>query len=270
MDSKRLRKIIAYSRENKARIETKIKEFYSYADMDNEKDWLNLMQIARPLFKKKGYIIIELPLADKEIGALCYKGDILGYMILNTALPKVNVNFALCHEIYHVFCQETECRNKVEWYMNEHYYEYEEEHAANLFAGMLLMPEQSYRFMFRKFQNEATEQDSQLTVLVKLMSYFEVPYMAALVRCYELELLEAGKVLEILIHADEHAIREEFMRLWLDDSILNATRKDDYNNLESMVALFGTIYEQENYVGEKTLKQVLKNMKVLYDNIKGE
>lgn len=64
---------------------------------------------------------MEIPFADKEIGALCYKGDALGYIVLNTSLPKVNVNFAICHELYHVFYQESEISSKAEFANN--YYE---------------------------------------------------------------------------------------------------------------------------------------------------
>lgn len=269
MDIRRFKKIIQYSRENKQYIESKVKDFYERSNMSSDKELLNLMQIVRPLFSEKNYLIIEMPFSDKEIGALCYKGDALGYMVLNTSLPKVNVNFALCHEIYHIFYQEKTYRQKVEL-VNEHYYEWEEEFAANLFAGMLLMPESSYRFMFRKFETENAEIEDSLTVIVKLMSYFEVPYMAALVRCYELDLLEAGEVLEKLISVDNEMIRSKFAELWLDDSILNATKKDDYVRLEDFVREFGNKFIEEDYLNERSLKKVLQNMQVLYDAIKGE
>ncbi len=47
-----------------------------------------------------------MPFNDKEIGALSYKGDGLGYVVINTSLPRVNSNFAIAHEIYHVFFSE--------------------------------------------------------------------------------------------------------------------------------------------------------------------
>lgn len=151
MNIERLRKIIKYSDANRCDMDSKLKNFYSFAGMSSDLEVLNIMQIVRPSFQKKGYLVFEIPFADKEIGALCYKGDALGYIVLNTSLPKVNINFALCHELFHVFYQETEFRPKVE-FANDCYYEHEEEYAANLFAGMLLMPEAGFRFMYNKFK----------------------------------------------------------------------------------------------------------------------
>lgn len=269
MDGQRFKEIIRYSNDNRSIMDNKVKDFYESAEMGSEKALLNLMQIVRPLFQKKGYLIVEMPFSDKEIGALCYKSDCIGYMFLNTALPKVNVNFALCHEIYHVFYQKSEFKKKIELYVNEHYYENKEEFAANLFAGMLLMPEQIFSFMYRKFQNEKKEDEWELTTLVKLMSYFEAPYMAVLLRCCELHLLTSGTVLEKLMFVDSGTVRNEFMRLWLDDSILNATNRDNYMQFETLVMMKGREYQEEEYLKSRTVDKALQNMRVLYEQIRG-
>ena len=54
-----------------------------------------------------------MPFADDEIGALCYRGDGLGYVVVNTSLPRVNVNFAIAHEIYHVFSEKANLFQKL-------------------------------------------------------------------------------------------------------------------------------------------------------------
>lgn len=269
MDSSRFKRIIEYSSLHKEQMQEKVKEFYTYAGMDTDKEVMNIMQIARPLFTKRGYIVIELPIADDEIGALCCKGNALGYTLLNTSLPKVNMNFALCHELYHIFYQKKEITRKVEL-LNEDYYEYEEEFAANMFAGMLLMPEHSFKFMYRKFQNEMKTEDSELSILVKLMNYYEVPYMATLIRSYELQLLDSGEVLKRLMEVDSQHVKHEFMRLWLDESILNPTLKDDYAKFEYMIQVVGKEYQAEGYVNERTVNEVLHNLRALYKKIKGE
>ena len=267
MEIGRLKRIIDYSDRCGCEIQKKVQDFYGYIGMEQDKELRNLMQIVRPLFQKKGFIIVEIPFKDKEIGAVCYKGDALGYSFLNTTLPRANVNFALCHEIYHLFYQKDGMKKIVELYINEHYHEYEEELAANLFAGMLLMPEQSYRYMFDKF---AKEDDSRFSILVKLMSYFEVPYMAALIRCYELKLLESGDTLKELIQMKAEDVRAEFARLWLDESILEATKKDDYEKFESLIRYFGEEYQKDGYFNQRALQKAVKNMRILYEKIKGE
>lgn len=267
MNIERLRKIIEYSSINRDNMESKVKNFYSFAGMSSDKEVLNIMQIARPSFRKKGYLVLEIPFADEEIGALCYKGDALGYIVLNTSLPKVNVNFAICHELYHVFYQKNVFRSKVE-FSNDDYYEHEEEFAANLFASILLMPETSFRFMYSKFREESS--DNEKDIIIRLMNYYQVPYMAVLIRCYELGLPGTESISEELLCVSRNGIRERFIDLWLDDSILEATKKDDYLHLEAVVTRFGNECINDSYLNERTLKKVLQNMQALYSEIKGE
>lgn len=267
MDIERLRQITSYSDANRDDMKTKVNSFYSFAGMNSDKDVLNILQIARTSLKKMGYLVLEIPFADKEIGALCYKGDALGYIVLNTSLPKVNLIFALCHELYHVFYQKSSFRTKVE-FANSHYYENEEELAANLFAGMLLMPESGFRNMFSKFKEESAGEEKD--TLIRLMNYYQVPYMAVLIRGLELGLLDGGKDLEKIVNVTQDSVRARLVELWLDDSILNATKKDDYAHLESMIAHLGQEYIRGSYINERTLKKVLQNMQILYAEIKGE
>lgn len=267
MNISRFRKIIKYSDSNKDDIESKVREFYSLVGMSSDKEVLNILQIVRTSFMRRGYLVLELPFADEEIGALCYKGDALGYIVLNTSLPKVNINFAICHEIYHVYFQKGEFRSRVE-FANDHYYEYEDEFAANLFAGMLLMPETSFRLMYQKFKTDS--KGNELDTMVRLMNYYEVPYMSVLIRCNELGLTGVNSISEEFFNMDRETIREKFVELWLDYSVLEATKKDDYTHLESIVNRFGREYIKESYLNERTLKKAIRNMRILYSEIKGE
>ena len=266
MNIERLRIIIQYSDRNREDIESKVKNFYSFAGMSSDKEVLNIMQIARPSFLRKGYLVLELPLNDKEIGALMFKGDALGYIVLNTSIPKVNVNFAICHELYHVFYQKSEFGSKVE-FADEHYYEHEEEYAANLFAGMLLMPEASFRFMYSKFLKESADQMQD--TMIRLMNYYQAPYMSVVIRCYELGLIGTDTIPEELMNLNKDSIRKKFADLWLDHSILDATGKDDYVQLEMLIESLGQEYMKDSYLNERTLKKVLQNMRALYSEIKG-
>ena len=267
MNISRFRKIIEFSEANRDDMDSKVKNVYSLMGMSSDKEVLNIMQIARPYFRKNGYVVLEIPFADDEIGALCYKGDALGYIVLNTSLPKVNTNFAICHELYHVFCQKSNFRTRVE-FANNHYYEHEEESAANMFAGMLLMPEASFRFMYAKFRNES-ENDERDTI-IRLMNYYQAPYMAVLIRCYELGVSNGNSITEELLNVEPDRIRARFHDLWLDESILDATKKDDYTHIEAVVKRFGNEFIGESYLNNRTLEKVLQNMRTLYSDIKGE
>lgn len=261
--------IVEFNRKNQENIAASVKDFYFKMRMNYEKDLLNIMMLVRPVFQKKEYIVLEMPFKDKEIGAICYKGDSRGYMILNSALAKVNENFALAHEIFHVFYQDQLFGKKIELYMNEHYLEYEEEMNANLFAGILLMPTPGFIEMFHKFREEQNEEDSDITIICKLMSYFEVPYMAALIRAYELDLLSGGKLLEALLNVDAADVELEFSRLWLDDTILHSTARDDYGRLQELIKKVGKKYTEEEILNKDVIDKILVNISKIYGEIRG-
>ena len=269
MNFERFQNIIEYNQGHQEEFTKKVRDLYSQMNMDYDRDLLNIMLIIRPLFRKKNYVVLEIPFKDYEIGAICYKGDSIGYTFLNSALPKVNVNFALGHEIYHVFYQCEPFGQKIELYMNEHYFEHEEELSANLFAGILLMPSPSFISMFHKFMNEQNIEDSEITVITKLMSYFEVPYMAVLIRCYELELLPSGNVLKKMMEYTSDDIQNEFSRLWLNNEILEPTKRDDYIRLENLVKEVGQKYEADHILNGKTVSKVIANIKEIYNEIRG-
>lgn len=267
MNIERLRKIIAYSNKNHEKIYAMIKRFCSFAGIEYESDLLNVLQIARSSFQKKGYLVLEMPFADDEIGALCYKGDGLGYVVINTSLPRVNINFAIAHEIYHVFWGENEFVSKVE-FSDDHYYEHEKEYAANLFAGMLLMPELSFRRMYLKFKSESG--GNEIDTIIRLMSYYEVPFMAVFIRCLELNLITGNTMPEEVFNFNRVQIKQKLSDLWLDESIMEPSHKDDYSHIEAIVRNVGEKYIEAGYINERTLVKVLQNMCELYKKIKGE
>lgn len=269
MRFEKFRSILEYNCRHQNDIAEKVRDFYFQMNMSYERDLLNLMMVVRPLFNKMNYLVMEMPFKDEEIGAISHKVDYYGYTILNSSLPKVNVNFALAHEIYHVFYQQVLSGKKVELYMNEHYYEYKEEWAANLFAGILLMPTPSFIEMFRKFEKEQGERDTHITILVKLMNYFEVPYMAVVIRAYELELLPDGDLLQKLLNVSRQMIEDEFAKFWLDERILQATGRDDFVRLEQAVKQIGTQYEREDILAPVTTTTILSNMRKIYAEIRG-
>ena len=102
------------------------------------------------------------------------------------------------------------------------------------------------------------------------MNYYQVPYMAVLVRCFELELLEESDISKMLLEISADDIKNGFSRLWLDESILNQSYRDDYDKLEYMVKRYGEECMEGAYLNERTLKKVLQNMKRLYREVRGE
>ena len=75
MNIERLRKIILYSEKNREEISYLVRKFCSFAEIEYDNNLLNVLQIVRTSFRKKGFLVFEMPFNDKEIGALSYKGD---------------------------------------------------------------------------------------------------------------------------------------------------------------------------------------------------
>ena len=120
--------------------------------------------------------------------------------------------------------------------------------------------------MYGKFkeESEGREQDT----VMRLMNYYQVPYMAVLIRCYELGLPDTDSILEELMNVSADVIRTRFAELWLDGGILTETLKDDYMHIEEIVQHFGRECIRDSYIEERTLHKVLQNMRTLYLNIK--
>ena len=157
--------------------------------------------------------------------------------------------------------------SKVE-FADDHYYEHEEEYAANLFAGMLLMPEISFRRMYTKFKEESN--GNEVDTIIRLMAYYEVPYMAVLIRSLELKLLTGSVISEQFLNINRGQIEKRLGELWLNEGIMHPSNKDDYDHLEAMVKQLGNEYIQDEYINKRTLEVVLRNMRGLHKKIKGE
>lgn len=266
MDIHRFKEIIEYSEANYDEIELQIKRFCSETNMKSDSDVRDVILIVRDIVLKKGFLLFEMPFSDSEIGALCYKGDGLGYVVINSTLPEVNSNFAAAHEIYHVFFQKREFKSKIE-FVNEYDDQNEDEFAANAFAGALLMPENSFRGMFAKFQLESQE---LFETICKLMNYYQTPYMATLIRCCELHLVEMKDMSSELLLIDKERITEKFSELWLDARLLEPSYRDDFPNVEWLVRRMGEKFVKEEYINQRTLNLVLDHIKTLSRQIRGD
>lgn len=62
----------------------------------------------------------------------------------------------------------------------------------------------------------------------------------------------------------------ELIDLWLDEAIMEPSKKDDYLHVEAIVKKFGKKYVEDGYINERTLDKVLHNMRELYQKIRRE
>ena len=60
MNVERLRKIITYSEKNRGETNLRVKKFCSLTGIEYENDVMNILQIVRSAFQKKGYLVLEI------------------------------------------------------------------------------------------------------------------------------------------------------------------------------------------------------------------
>ena len=130
------------------------------------------------------------------------------------------------------------------------------------------MPEVSFRRMYLKFKDES--RGDEVDTIIQLVSYYQVPYMAVLIRGLELELIAGNVISERLLSYDRDQIRQKLADLWLDESIMDASNRDDYSHIETIVERLGKAYIEDEYINERTVRKALRNMRELYTKIRGE
>ena len=67
MNIERLRKIMAYSEANRDKALARVKDFCAYAGMNSDEDVRDVLQIVRPVLKKKGFLVFEIPIDNDDI-----------------------------------------------------------------------------------------------------------------------------------------------------------------------------------------------------------
>ena len=250
MTTERLRAILNYSKSHSKDIRADIANFCNQIEVSNLDGIRDILQIVRPYLLQRKYLTIQLPLHDNEIGAF--------------GMPVLNTNFALCHELYHIFFPADEALNKAR--IDLDYYSNENEMRANEFAGNLLMPEIEFKQMFSKLKAiHENKSKTELKIIVSLMNYFKAPFMAVYIRCYEIGLLSSTpQYLDI----EPETIKNEFEELWLDTTDLHALKIDNSEYLIKHVEDKGREYLEKEYINERTLKKALENIKILISKVK--
>lgn len=93
--------------------------------------------------------------------------------------------------------------------------------------------------------------------------------MAVLIRSLELKLIVRNEVREEALEIERNQIKQKLNDLWLDESIMEPSMKDDYVHVEAVVARRGKEFVQDELINERTVNKALKNMRELYAKIKG-
>ena len=221
MQINKLRNIIDFNKKHQKEIE----ELVSFIGIDNDinTNIIDIRNVLRELCEKQNIEIFEIPIQDKELGAVFFVQDQIKYILLNSSVPKVNLNFAIAHELYHIYVKDSASNYDVgDVFVIDEYQDNENEMLANAFAAELLMPRTQINYIYNFFakDNQAFE------TIVKLMNYFSTPYISVLIRLLEIGKLKDHALAELL-NKSENNIMEAAKENGLDEDLLRPSRRDD-------------------------------------------
>ncbi|MTI67414.1 MAG: ImmA/IrrE family metallo-endopeptidase [Firmicutes bacterium] len=261
MKFKRFKDIIIKNREYEKSVKESVKYFHDCVQWDGD-----IPKIMKEIGKKLDVLIIEIPMKDSDFGACFLETGYSRYLLLNSNQPRSKMYFSFCHDIYHILKGNPDYINeKREVHFNKDYASNENEGKANLFAANLLMPEVEFKKMYLQY-----EKDSDLIeeVLIKLMNYFNAPFVAVLIRIYELKILKEIEDVKDFLEYDDKKIEKLCDDLWIDKEILEPTLKDEIQNVLELLKKEGTELIQKQLMSEYDFNNIIENIKGLYSQIK--
>ncbi|MDO3411355.1 ImmA/IrrE family metallo-endopeptidase [Saccharibacillus sp. CPCC 101409] len=261
MDWRRFREIIQRNHQNEAEVEAALKEFKERKIWDGD-----IPKLMKEIGEKLGVFKIEIPMRDPDFGACFFKTPDGQYLLLNSSQPRCSMNFAFCHDIYHVLHGTPEHINEVrEVHLNQDYLYHANEGRANLFAASLLMPETDFRTMAHHYGSHYPEADKQVA---HLMHYFEAPFAAVLLRLYELKIWESADQAKELLEYDTRRIYTLFDECWLNRETLLPTMNDDFGRLMSLLAREGDKLNQNEIMSTYNHTRIMETIQTLYEQIR--
>jgi len=210
--------------------------------------------IFRIIENMEGIDLLLFPVKDDDLcGFICeYKGEIFIY--INTYLTLAKQIFSAAHEIYHFINngQKELLHRKIIEDTEEEKLEIEES-KANLFAALLLVPEDSLKSEL-DLLNVKTAEDINILKLIKLMDTFAVPYKTIVLRLFEIELMdekETEKWLSIPDRDKNEGILYQIKKHKIGERWQKTTCEVKYSNLKAL------IYDNDELVPEKRIKKDL-------------
>ncbi len=194
--------------------------------------------IFRIIEEIEGLDLLLFPVEDDEFcGFICeYKGE--NFIYINTYLPHEKQIFAAAHELYHFINdghRELLQRKIID--ENEEEKLDIEESKANLFAALLLVPDESLRKELELLKVKTSTDLDKLKV-IKLMDTFAVPYKTIILRLFEIELLNERETKEWLAIPDrdkKEGILYQIKKHKIGERWQKRTREVKYSNLQVLL-----------------------------------
>lgn len=266
MDFAKGKNIIQFNREQKERTDRELERFYVKSGIPlgstlKFDSWDYVKLIA-----SKFYVLsVFLPMKDKELGALLYHTKEISYMLVNSAIPQANRNFAYCHEIYHAMNPgRMLLKHGMEMYLDMDYQDSEDEKMANAFAGCLLMPEEEVKKAYQGFRNES---DSIPEITARTAECFGAPFVAAVIRIFELGLCTDAQELERLLSIRKEEVYGLYEKHWLNTEYLKPSGSNQFAGLKNLMEVQAKKLTEEGLLSSTDAEYILRKLERLYREI---
>lgn len=244
---KKFKDIVSYNKEYEQDVLRTVQKFNNYFNWSGD-----ITKLMKEVGDSLGVFVVELPIQNEKFGAQLLKTQYSCYLILNSSQPRNKMYFSFCHEIYHILEGSTNYLNELrEVCLNEEYVTDPKEYKANCFAAHLLMPKEEFKKMYRLYTDK---ENDYLTIILKLMNYFNAPYTAILIRLTELDLLPKQVDLKALLDFNINSIEEELQNRWISKECILPTGQDDSELI---------IYEMKNKARDLIEKELLSEYNAL-------
>ena len=266
MDIGRFQEIVEHNRSIMNQTTRVVKAFCDAMDINyyERKNFDNLF--LRDLAHQKNIFSFYVPMKNKEVGACCYHNEKMKYILVNSAIPRANMNFAFSHELYHAFSVEKDM-TAMDIFLNDGFGNEEDERKANAFAGVFLMPDTQVKRLWEKLKDEK----DVLRKVLRISAFFGTPYVATLIRLTEINCLDQEtKLVEELLAVNKEMIRESYEELSLEKSLLEPTWEDNYRGILYIVDGCAKRLVEEGYFKETDIEFYKSNLQQLYLNIREE
>ncbi|HOA96469.1 MAG TPA: ImmA/IrrE family metallo-endopeptidase [Acetivibrio saccincola] len=261
MNFSRFKEIVIKNRAYAGSVKETLKVFQDRVRWDGD-----IPKIIKEIGEKLDVLVFQVPMADSDFGAVFLDTGYSKYMLLNSSQPRKKMYFSFCHDIYHIICGVPDYINeKREVHFNQDYDSNDNERKANLFAANLLMPELEFKKMYELYKDDNKDIEK---IVAKLMNYFSSPFVAVLIRLYELEILERIEDVKEILEYGDNQIRELFDSLWLDRDILEPTYKDEMPFILEMIKTEGADLIEKQLLSEYNYNRIVEGIKKIYSDIR--
>lgn len=260
MEFKRFKNIVRNNLKYEEYIDEIVENFYHEISIKGD-----MIKLLKEIGTELSILVIQIPMKMDTIGAVSYKTSFSKYILLNSNQPSCKMYFAFYHDIYHLLKGSTSIVNEQKKvHFNEDYLEDEHECKANLFAASILMPKLEFKNIYKLYNEK--EVDFNIVVF-KLMNYFNAPYVAVLLRLFELRLITDMENIAEYLKYSEYDLFNEFNKNGISDEILKPTLSNDSVYLYNMINKDAEKLIDKGLLSEIKYTKLAERIKIFIEDI---